>query len=168
MLIDAFEPEGVTALAKDSIFMMPHLGVLTQVHPQAALEVFERDCLIMLGSCVAPAGQAKPGSRCFRYSLSSTQDWNGQVNGELHVGEIKLIPLATNQITEIMVAPTSRFDAGAGRGKVIKREIKGGTVGLILDARGRPLQLPEDQQTRKQQLTEWIEAMNVYPKNNRD
>ena len=28
MLIDAFEPEGFTTLAKDSIFMMPHLGVL--------------------------------------------------------------------------------------------------------------------------------------------
>ena len=27
MLIDAFEPEGITTLAKDSIFMMPHLGV---------------------------------------------------------------------------------------------------------------------------------------------
>src|SRR4029079_6564 len=50
MLIDAFEPEGVTTLAKDSIFMMPHLGVLAQVHPQAALEVFERDCLIYLGT----------------------------------------------------------------------------------------------------------------------
>src|SRR5690606_25657159 len=28
MLIDVFEPEGITELAKDSIFMMPHLGVL--------------------------------------------------------------------------------------------------------------------------------------------
>src|SRR5262249_51584062 len=38
MLIDSFEPEGFTTLAKDSIFMMPHLGVLAQVHPQASLE----------------------------------------------------------------------------------------------------------------------------------
>ena len=36
LLIDAFQPEGFTTLAKDSIFMMPHLGVLAQVHPQAA------------------------------------------------------------------------------------------------------------------------------------
>src|SRR5439155_26878648 len=28
LLIDAFEPEGFTTLAKDSIFIMPHLGVL--------------------------------------------------------------------------------------------------------------------------------------------
>ncbi len=46
LLIDAFEPEGFTTLAKDSIFMMPHLGVLAPVHAKAAMEVFERDCLV--------------------------------------------------------------------------------------------------------------------------
>ena len=54
MLIDAFQPEGITRLAVDSIFMMPHLGVLSTVDERAATEVFERDCLIYLGTCVAP------------------------------------------------------------------------------------------------------------------
>src|SRR5271163_1044196 len=73
MLIDAFEPEGITTLAKDSIFMMPHLGVLAQVHPQAAIEVFERDCLVYLGTCVAPKGAGKPGKSCFEYILHSAE-----------------------------------------------------------------------------------------------
>ena len=34
MLIDAFQPQGFTRLAVDSIFMMPHLGVLTSVNEQ--------------------------------------------------------------------------------------------------------------------------------------
>ena len=38
MMIDSFQPEGVTELAVDSIFMMPHLGVLSQVNEQAAVE----------------------------------------------------------------------------------------------------------------------------------
>src|SRR4029078_10258178 len=71
MLIDAFEPEGFTALAKDSIFMMPHLGVLAQVNAKASLEVFERDCLIYLGACVAAKATGKPGKPCFRYSIRS-------------------------------------------------------------------------------------------------
>ena len=50
MLVDAFQPEGITTLAKDSIFMMPHLGVLSQVHAEAAVQVFERDCLVYLGT----------------------------------------------------------------------------------------------------------------------
>ncbi len=55
MMIDAFQVEGVTELAVDSIFMMPHLGVLSTIHPAAATEVFEKDCLVRLGTCVAPA-----------------------------------------------------------------------------------------------------------------
>ena len=58
MMIDAFLVEGVTEIAVDSIFMMPHLGVLSTIHPAAATEVFEKDCLVRLGTCVAPVGQA--------------------------------------------------------------------------------------------------------------
>ena len=59
MLIDAFQPEGITRLAVDSIFMMPHLGVLSSVNEIAATQVFERDCLIYLGTCIAPIAQGK-------------------------------------------------------------------------------------------------------------
>ena len=54
MMIDAFKPEGVTEIAVDSIFMMPQLGVLSSIHPEAALEVFERDCLVRLGTSIYP------------------------------------------------------------------------------------------------------------------
>ena len=60
MMVDAFEPLGFTELAVDSIFMMPHLGVLSTVNEQAATEVFVSDCMIYLGTCVAPQGR---GSR---------------------------------------------------------------------------------------------------------
>src|SRR5262245_6892662 len=56
MMIDAYEPLGITQLAVDSIFMMPHLGVLSTVNEQAATEVFIKDCLVPLGTCVAPIG----------------------------------------------------------------------------------------------------------------
>jgi hypothetical protein len=42
MLIDAFLPEGITRLAVDSIFMMPHLGVLSEISSRAATECFEK------------------------------------------------------------------------------------------------------------------------------
>ena len=58
-MIDAFLPEGITRLAVDSIFMMPQLGVLAEVHKAAATEVFNKDCLIHLGTCVTPAGTIK-------------------------------------------------------------------------------------------------------------
>ena len=70
MMIDAFQPEGITHLAVDSIFMMPQLGVLAQVNPEAATHVFERDCLIHLGTTIAPVGVAKIGETCLSIEVS--------------------------------------------------------------------------------------------------
>ena len=54
MMIDAFQPEGITHLAVDSIFMMPQLGVLAQVNQEAATQVFERDCLVQIPELPPP------------------------------------------------------------------------------------------------------------------
>jgi uncharacterized protein (TIGR01319 family) len=160
MLIDAFEPEGITTLAKDSIFMMPHLGVLAQVHPQAALEVFERDCLIYLGTCIAPKGKASPEKKCFDYRMTGS---GLNETGEIRVGEMRKIPLEAGKTATIAIEPARGFDCGAGPGKPVEREIRGGTVGIILDGRGRPLQLPEDDGERRRQLAQWVRALEIYP-----
>jgi uncharacterized protein (TIGR01319 family) len=159
LLIDAFEPEGFTSLAKDSIFMMPHLGVLAGVHEQASLEVFERDCLIVLGTCVAAKGEGKIGKPCFKYSISG--DLSEQ--GTMAVGELRRFDLGPGATARVEIQPERGFDCGAGPGKAISREVRGGTVGLVLDARGRPLMLPEETSERRACLSRWIEAMDLYP-----
>lgn len=159
MMVDAFEPEGFTTLAKDSIFMMPHLGVLAQVHPQAALEVFERDCLVTLGTCIAAKGTGRLGKPCFKYTING----GNNAAGELKVGELKLHPLGENETAMVTIEPARGFDFGAGPGKRIEREVKGGCVGIILDARGRPLQLPSDPKSCREAMTGWINAMDLYP-----
>ena len=83
MLVDAFLPEGVTELAVDSIFMMPHLGVLAEVHREASAQVFHRDCLVPLGTCVAPSGSGKPGAPCLEVELrrASGDGWASEEGG---------------------------------------------------------------------------------------
>ena len=160
MLIDAFEPEGITRLAKDSIFMMPHLGVLAQVHPQAAMEVFERDCLIDLGTCIAPAGLATDGTVCLRYRI---QGGGLDHAGELLFGDWLRLPLARGQTAVATLQPVRGFDVGAGPGVALEREIRGGEVGIILDGRGRPLRLPADPQACRRQVRRWNRAIGMYP-----
>ncbi len=159
MLIDAFEPEGFTTLAKDSIFMMPHLGVLAEVHPQAALEVFEKDCLVYLGTCVAAKGQGKPGKECFSYRISGI---TLNASGTMRYGELQLLPLGAGETAQVVVEPTRHFDLGNGPGKKVEREVRGGTVGLILDARGRPLELPADRIACREATTRWVKALDLY------
>jgi hypothetical protein len=158
MLIDSFEPEGFTELAKDSIFMMPHLGVLASVHPHAAMEVFEKDCLIYLGTCIAPKGEGKPGKPCFSYVFTGALSERGTMN----VGDMKLIRLGHDQPCEVEVTPEKGFDVGAGPGKPVKRSVRGGEVGLILDARGRPIIVPTAEAERRAAITKWSKELRIY------
>lgn len=158
MLIDAFQPEGVTELAVDSIFMMPQLGVLAKVMPEAATQVFHRDCLIELGTVIAPKGVAKEGERIATVTIT-TKDKTETV--DLHFGDMVLFPLPKGEMAEVTVEPARRFDSGAGRGTRISRRIKGGVVGLILDGRGRPIQLPDEREARIRSMRRWLKALSI-------
>ena len=158
MLVDAFQPEGITTLAKDSIFMMPHLGVLSQVHPEAAVQVFERECLVYLGTCIAPAGIGKPGKPCFEYQVTGDEI---NENGQVLFGELKLLPLADGATATATIEPAKGFDAGEGPGKRIEREIRGGTVGVLLDGRGRPLELPKDRDACREAVMTWNQVQGL-------
>jgi len=158
MLIDAFEPKGVTRLAVDSIFMMPHLGVLAQVHEQAAEEVFIRDCLINLGTCVAAINEGKAGAKAFDYRMVVEGEMR---RGSLAVGEIKLERLDVAQTAKVVVEPSRGINLGAGRGRAIEATVRGGVVGVVFDARGRPLVVPE--KDRSEVVEQWAEALDAYP-----
>ena len=157
MLVDAFQPEGITQLAVDSIFMMPHLGVLSTINEQAATDVFDRDCLIDLATCVAPVGSGDPGSVCLEYDIRA-QD--GRHTGSLAVGG--LAKISTDGPIDATLAPARGFDLGDGVGTPVEKQLQGGQVGLILDGRGRPLTF-ESRDAQRERATAWSSALDVYP-----
>lgn len=157
MMIDAFLPQAVTRLAVDSIFMMPHLGVLSTVHEQSATEVFDKDCLIPLGTCVAPIGEGKEGAPCLKVTIEGGEEH------KVAFGEIRLINLPPEKKTKVILNPERSFDIGAGKGKSIDQTISGGVVGLIIDCRGRPFALPVERKKRIEMLNKWFAAMDMYP-----
>ncbi|MCP4567999.1 MAG: methylaspartate mutase [FCB group bacterium] len=164
MLIDAFLPEGVTQLAVDSIFMMPQLGVLSTLHPKAATEVFEKDCLIHLGTCVSPVGEVKKGGEVMTYKIELP---DGPVSGNLNFGELKLFKLgvADNGLpykAKATLEPARNLDLGMGKGHKVECELDGGVVGIILDGRGRPLVLPTTDSERIASLKKWMIELNAY------
>lgn len=163
MMVDAYQPLGVTTLAVDSIFMMPHLGVLSTVNEQAATEVFVKDCLVYLGTCVAPIGQGKDGDQCLAYTITF-EGGRGTESGSLAFGELKLMSLSLDEQAKIELRPAKGVDVGEGKGNASTRSLKGGVVGLLLDGRGRPLQLPVDQQMRVSALSRWYKTVELYPK----
>ena len=159
MLIDAFLPEGITQLAVDSIFMMPQLGVLSTVHSKAAVEVFEKDCLVRLGTVIAPVGKAKNDKQLMSYLIKHPE---GEIEGKLNEGEIKLVKAGFTPI-ECIFKPERSIDIGEGEGEIVEKQIFGGEVGIILDGRGRPdLALSSNADNRKSILRNWSIALDEY------
>jgi uncharacterized protein (TIGR01319 family) len=163
MMLDAFQPEGLTMLAVDSIFMMPQLGILSTVHPKASMQVFDRDCLIKLGSAIAPAGpsgSAKDGDACVKVELEVD---GKKIVEEVPYGSIKLVPLEDGKKAKAVIHPSRQFDVGRGFGHNLETTVTGGVVGVTIDARGRTFNVPEDKALRNKKLVEWFMAMNLYP-----
>ena len=163
MMIDAFQPEGITRIAVDSIFMMPHLGVLSTVNEQAATEVFVKDCLIYLGTCVSLTknNTGKLQEKCISYKLTMP---DGKKREEsLPFGELRVLPLGADQSAEIEVSPAKNFDVGAGKGKPLAKKVFGGVVGVVIDTRGKPIVFAKDKASRVAQLRQWTKAINAYP-----
>lgn len=159
MMIDAYEPVYFTMLSVDSIFMMPHLGVLSTVNEKAATDVFLRDCMVYLGTSISPIGTAKPGEKCMDYKM--TVDGK-TIEGNINFGQMVLHPLGVDQVADFEARPTRNFDIGDGNGRAVNKKVKGGVCGIIIDARGRPLKLPENKQERISKINEWCKILNVY------
>ncbi|UCD19668.1 MAG: glutamate mutase L [candidate division WOR-3 bacterium] len=161
MLIDAFLPEGVTRLAVDSIFMMPHLGVLSTVHEKSATEVFNKDCLVPLGTCIAPVGEGKENVKVLTLKIEHSDGKTEEYSAKY--GEVKMFPLEIEREAKVIMHPEKSFDVGDGRGKEVDTTVKGGIVGIVLDCRGRPFRLPQDTHKRIASLNSWFAATALYP-----
>jgi hypothetical protein len=67
-------------------------------------------------------------------------------------------PLEAPEI-ELELVPARGFDVGRGVGKSVRMPFKPGAVGLIIDARGRPLSLDEDLFVQRELVDEWLYRM---------
>lgn len=168
MMLDAYQPEGVTMLTVDSIFMMPHLGVLSAHLYDAAREVFERDCIVRIGTCVAPVETGRDGEPCVTIRGSG-------LDVAVPFGEIRVIPFTNGMGNEITVEPARGFDVGAGKGKPVTvrkfdltrgnrdqtTNLIEGTIGIVVDARGRPYTVELDTPRRLERMRSYLAAFGL-------
>ena len=165
ILIDAFQPEGVTKLVQDSVFMMPHLGVLSTVHPKAAMEILEKDCLVRLGTCIAPKSileEEEEGGEILKMEMEMPD--GDTVTESFSLGDLRRFPLPQGEEAEVRLIPNKKYDVGAGNGRTLEAKIEGGVAGIIIDARGRPLILPENLDDMKGCLNRWFKEVDMYPR----
>ena len=154
MLVDAFLPEGITQIAVDSIFMMPQLGVLSEVHEKAAVEVFNKDCLVRLGTCIAPIGIGNIDDDILEFSFEIKDK---EIKGILKFGEILLVEADYTQVKTKLIMKNNYTINGLNK---FEGKIFGGEVGIMLDGRGRSFDFSV---YNKDSVKSWSIQTNEYP-----
>ena len=158
-LLDAIQPTGLAHLVIDWASIWPQLGTLARIAPLAASQVLATDSMRHLGTVIAPIGEANDGERALQITITP----RGGTPQEIVVpaGTIRCVPLSADQEAEIAVRPSRAFDIGLGQqGQGGRATVQGGSLGIIIDTRGRPLALPQDAARRQAKMQEWLGLMN--------
>jgi hypothetical protein len=160
VMIDGLEPWGVTGLALDKSGVVNMLGAIAAIEPAAAVQIAAQDAFLNLGTVVAPAGHGTPGKPAVKIKLDCGND--EIYEKEVPYGAIEVIDLPLGKRATLEVRPNRHFDIGLGQpGRGAITEVEGGVLGLIVDTRGRPLRLPNDDLEREELLQQWLSNLNI-------
>jgi len=155
IVLDGLEPIGVTTLVLDAHGLAPALGNIAALKPLAAVETLDSGGLVNLATVVTPVGRARHGDTILKMQVA--YDDGSKFSVEVCYGDLEVLPLAPGQQAVLELRPLRHFDVGlGGPGKAGKRRVSGGLVGLIIDARGRPLRFPSDPEQRLTQMRQWL------------
>jgi hypothetical protein len=154
MLLNALQPGGVTTLAMDQNQLAASVGAAAEVAPLLAVQTLDASNFINLCTVVSPAGKAPAGTSILRVRIK--YDEGNESTVEVKNGALELIPLPYGQVVNIHLQPLNRFDVGwGGLGRSGSIKVIGGLMGLVIDARGRPLVLPADAERRRELVQKW-------------
>ena len=154
-LLDGLQPTGVTTVVLDQNNIMPALGAAAQVNSILPVQVLESSTFINLGTVISPYGRAPYGALALRVKVK--QEGSSETTLEIKHGTMEVLPLPLGKVANIHLQPLNRFDVGMGgpgRGGSVR--VAGGALGVIIDARGRPLRLPKEDDRRRELLKKWI------------
>jgi hypothetical protein len=155
VLLDALQPVGVSGLALDRFRVLAPLGAAAMVNPTISALVMEKDALLNLGTVVAPVGTAREGDVALTFKI---QYEDGRIlEVEVPYGSLEVIPLPAGQTADLELRPTRRFDVGLGtKGLAGTTKVEGGVIGIIIDARGRPLPIEDDPEAQREKMQRWL------------
>ncbi|MGD9047747.1 MAG: glutamate mutase L [Anaerolineae bacterium] len=155
MLLDAVQPVGVTGMVLDRLRLVAPLAAAAMVNPLAAAQVMERDALLHLGTVVAPVGTARVGDIALAFKIE--YDDGRLLEVEVPYGSLEMIPLPAGETASLELRPTRRFDVGLGtKGQAGTTRVEGGIIGIIIDARGRPLPIAPDPNEQREKMQRWL------------
>ena len=151
--LDGLQPQGVFTLAVDSLGLASAFGALATVSPDAAASLIEHDAFVTLGTVIAPTSNAREGQVDLRVQTKLAD--GTPIDLEVEHGSLELVPVPQGQKASLEIRPARGVVLPGTQRGVYHADIEGGTLGLIIDARGRPIVLSNDMAKCRKQVQQW-------------
>jgi hypothetical protein len=80
----------------------------------------------------------------------------GETTLDVKQGTVELLQLPLGKAAQLHLQPLHRYDVGmGGAGRGGRLRVVGGMLGVIVDARGRPIQIPDEPARRQELINKW-------------
>ncbi len=160
MLLDGLQPVGITTLAMDQNNLLAMLGAVSEHDSLLPVQVIDSGALSYLATVIAPViSDVNYGTPIVRAKLIRSD--GSETETEVKMGAFQVLPLESGQTARLQLRPLLRADVGLGPGRAGEVEVIGSSLGVVIDARGRPIRLPADHDRRRELLTLWNNRMGA-------
>jgi hypothetical protein len=167
-LLDVLRPAeqagAMLDVSLDTMSMLAACGAMAALSVDGAVTLFDRDLLrnMPLATVVVPHGM-RPGEQAVEASLSIVG--GRTITRTVRGGEITSLPLPQGKRAQLTLRPASGVRVGQSQaGAELRTDldtVRGSALGVVIDARGRPLSLPERDTERMALLWEWLVALGA-------
>jgi len=155
ILLDGLQPRGITTMVLDQNHLLPILGAAGEAQPVLPVHVLASDAFVNLGTVISPVSQAPAGKDILTVQVAVDDGKTYSV--DIKQGTLRRLIIPPGVLAVLELKPSRQTDIGFnGMGVGGSLKVTGGLLGVVIDARGRPLRLPDADESRVEQLRRWL------------
>ncbi len=146
-MLDIIQPIGVTDVFIDLDGVATALGAAAQLNPRIPLHCILGQAVPRLATVIAPIFKAKDGIKLLTVTLVFED--GREISQEIRSGSMTFLRLKSDEKARLKIIPRSGIKMGSRFGRKNDIQVSGSLLGIVVDARGRPLvprKSPKEQQ----------------------
>ena len=152
LLADCLQPAGITEVKTDPNGLIPAMGTLARYSPEAVVQLLDGDNLTHPGSIISFEGTPEFNQPVAEMTITTPD--NEEFTHTLDGGHVWSLPLSGDATLHFDIRCKGGMRLGGKRRQKIT--LRGGSGGLLFDARGRAVQPGETPAIRAERLPMWI------------
>lgn len=160
-VLDGILPRGITTFVLDDYQLICSLGVLGEIESMLPTQIVDSNVFSNLGTIINVVSPISVGWTVLRMEIDEGDEEYRQ-HYQVKQSELKRVETLSEQDVRVYLAPGMDTDVGMGMpGLGGWVNTSASELGVIVDARGRPLYVPTDESSREELVNDWLWEMGV-------